>query len=230
MIRIAQQKMSTGIFEGALESASFVLELSTGYQGAEHIMKDFGGRIAMESQEIGRTLERLAAEIHEDAVDAGKLVLVGIHTGGVHLARRLRDLIAERYRLNVPVGTLDITLYRDDWTRLHTQPVVRSTELSFPIDDREVVLVDDVLYTGRTIRAALDALVDYGRPKRVQVAVLVDRGHRELPICGQFVGVELNTLDGEVVNVLLKEKDNTDQVVIEKKAEPLSGPPKRAVA
>jgi pyrimidine operon attenuation protein/uracil phosphoribosyltransferase len=117
----------------------------------------------------------------------------------------------------VPVGSLDITLYRDDWTRLHTQPVVKATELPFPIDDREVVLVDDVLYTGRTIRAALDALVDYGRPKRVQVAVLVDRGHRELPICSQFVGIELRTREDEMVNVLLKEKDMSDQVVIEKK-------------
>lgn len=181
-------------------------------------MKDFGGRIAMESQEIHRTLERMAEEIYEDAVVAENLVLVGIHTGGVYLARRLKDLIAERFHLKVPVGTLDITLYRDDWTRLHTHPVVRATELPFPIDDREVVLVDDVLYTGRTIRSALDALVDYGRPKRVQVAVLVDRGHRELPICGQFVGIELKTLATEMVNVLLNEKDGTDQVVVVEKA------------
>ncbi len=178
-------------------------------------MSDVGSRIAMESQDILRTLERLAGEIHDEAIDAGKLVLVGIHTGGVFLAKRLRDLIAERYHVHLPVGTLDITLYRDDWTRLHTQPVVQATELPFPIDDREVVLVDDVLYTGRTIRAALDALVDYGRPKRVQVAVLVDRGHRELPICGQYVGVEIKTLENELVNVLLTEKDRTDQVVVE---------------
>lgn len=187
-------------------------------------MKDFGGRIAMESQEIHRTLERMAEEIHEDAIVAENLVLVGIHTGGVFLARRLKDLIAARFGLKVPVGTLDITLYRDDWTRLHTQPVVRATELPFPIDDREVVLVDDVLYTGRTIRAALDALVDYGRPKRVQVAVLVDRGHRELPICGQFVGIELKTLATEMVNVLLNEKDGADQVVVVEKAVGLSSP------
>ncbi|MCU0573554.1 MAG: bifunctional pyr operon transcriptional regulator/uracil phosphoribosyltransferase PyrR [Syntrophobacteraceae bacterium] len=180
-------------------------------------MGDLGSRVAMESQEIQRTLERLAGEIYEEAVDAEKLVLVGIHTGGVYLARRLRDLIGGRFQLKVPVGSLDITLYRDDWTRLHTQPVVKATELPFPIDDREVVLVDDVLYTGRTIRAALDALVDYGRPKRVQVAVLVDRGHRELPICSQFVGIELRTREDEMVNVLLKEKDMSDQVVIEKK-------------
>ncbi len=178
-------------------------------------MNDIGSRIAMESEEIRQTLERLAAEIHDEAGDAGSLVLVGIHTGGVFLAKRLRDLIEERYQVSLPVGTLDITLYRDDWTRLHTQPVVQATELPFPIDDREVVLVDDVLYTGRTIRAALDALVDYGRPKRVQVAVLVDRGHRELPICGQYVGVELDTLESELVNVLLTEKDGADRVVVE---------------
>ena len=180
-------------------------------------MGDLGSRVVMESQEIQRTLERLAGEIFADAVDAARLVLVGIHTGGVYLARRLRDLIYEKFQQKVPVGSLDITLYRDDWTRLHTQPVVKATELPFPIDDREVVLVDDVLYTGRTIRAALDALVDYGRPKRVQVAVLVDRGHRELPICGQFVGIELRTLEDEMVNVLLREKDMTDRVVIAKK-------------
>jgi pyrimidine operon attenuation protein/uracil phosphoribosyltransferase len=183
-------------------------------------MGDVGIRVAMESQEMHRTLERLAGEIHDEAVDAKKLVLVGIHTGGVYLARRLRDLIAERFQLSVPVGTLDITLYRDDWTRLHTQPVVRATELPFPMDDREVVLVDDVLYTGRTIRAALDALVDYGRPKRVQVAVLVDRGHRELPICGQYVGIELKTMASEMVNVLLTEKDHADQVVVEAQLHP----------
>jgi pyrimidine operon attenuation protein/uracil phosphoribosyltransferase len=183
-------------------------------------MNDIGSRIAMESGEIRRTLERLAGEIHDEASDAGKLVLVGIHTGGVFLAKRLRDLIEERYQVSLPVGTLDITLYRDDWTRLHTQPVVQATELPFPIDDREVVLVDDVLYTGRTIRAALDALVDYGRPKRVHVAVLVDRGHRELPICGQYVGVKLKTLENELVNVLLTEKDGSDREIVEARRKP----------
>jgi pyrimidine operon attenuation protein/uracil phosphoribosyltransferase len=191
-------------------------------------MKNFGDRIAMESQEIHRILERMAEEIQEDAIVADNLVLVGIHTGGVYLAKRLRDLIAERFQLKIPVGTLDITLYRDDWTRLHTQPVVRATELPFPIDEREVILVDDVLYTGRTIRAALDALVDYGRPKRVQVAVLVDRGHRELPICGQFVGIELKTLATEMVNVLLHEKDDADQIVVVEK--PVGASPLKKLA
>lgn len=171
--------------------------------------------IVMEAKDIQRVLERLAREIKEEAINAERLALVGIHSGGVHLARRLREIISREYQLSVPVGTLDINLYRDDWTRLHTQPLVRATDLPFPIDDREVVLVDDVLFTGRTIRAALDALVDYGRPKRVQVAVLVDRGHRELPICGQYIGMQLQTASEEQVDVLLEEKDGLDRVVIE---------------
>ena len=169
----------------------------------------------MEAHQIQASLERMAQEIVGGAMDAGRLALVGIHTGGVFLARRIQRTISDQFGLKVPVGTLDITLYRDDWTRLHTQPLVRSTDLAFPVDDCEVILVDDVLYTGRTIRAALDALVDYGRPKRVQVAVLVDRGHRELPICGQFIGMALHTAIEEQVNVLLTEKDGLDQVVIE---------------
>jgi pyrimidine operon attenuation protein/uracil phosphoribosyltransferase len=172
-------------------------------------------RIVLTGQEVDRTLERLAEEVLLGRDHLDGLVVVGIRTGGAFLAQRLADKLGRRLEHPVRVGILDITLYRDDWTRLHTQPIVQATELPFPIDDREVVLVDDVLYTGRTIRAALDALVDYGRPKRVQVAVLVDRGHRELPICGQYVGVEIKTLENELVNVLLTEKDRTDQVVVE---------------
>jgi pyrimidine operon attenuation protein/uracil phosphoribosyltransferase len=174
-----------------------------------------GRRVVMEAQEIAGSLEKLADEMVDQAMDRDNLVLVGIHTGGVHLANRLQNIISQRFQLSVPVGTLDITLYRDDWTRLHNQPVVRSTDLRFPIEDKEVVLIDDVLFTGRTIRAALDALIDYGRPRRVQVAVLVDRGHRELPICGQFIGVQVNTTLDEQVNVHLDEKDGFDQVVVE---------------
>lgn len=173
-------------------------------------------RIVMEAHDIGETLERLAREIIEQPVNRSKLALVGIHTGGVYLARRLEALISKQIDHPVPVGSLDINLYRDDWTRLHTQPVVRATNLPFQMDERDIVLVDDVLYTGRTIRAALDALMDYGRPKRVQVAVLVDRGHRELPICAQFTGIKLETLSDEQVNVLLVEKDGTDSVVLER--------------
>ncbi|MFP5211958.1 MAG: bifunctional pyr operon transcriptional regulator/uracil phosphoribosyltransferase PyrR [Acidobacteriota bacterium] len=179
-------------------------------------MKNDNIRIVMEADGVEKALNRLATEIVERPVDPRKLVLVGIHTGGVYLARRLRSIIHERSNIMIPVGSLDITLYRDDWTRLHTQPLVRATDLSFPIDNRDVILVDDVLYTGRTIRAALDALIDYGRPKRVQVAVLVDRGHRELPICGQFIGIQLQTEPEEQVNVLLSEKDGVDRVQIER--------------
>jgi len=172
-------------------------------------------KIVMEAADLQETLLRIANEIVQQAEERSKLILIGIHTGGVHIAKRLQIIISELYQLNLPVGMLDITLYRDDWTRLHTQPVVRATDLPFRIDDQEVVLVDDVLFTGRTIRAALDALIDYGRPKRVQVAVLVDRGHRELPICGQFIGMNQKTLPQEQVNVHLAETDGYDRVVVE---------------
>ena len=179
-------------------------------------MAEVDGRIIMDAVQVQETLDRMAEEIFEQATDPQKLALVGIFTGGVHLARRLESILSSRFNLAVPVGTLDITLYRDDWTRLHTQPLVRASDLPFRIDDRDLVLVDDVLYTGRTVRAALDALIDYGRPNRVQLAVLVDRGHRELPICGQFIGIKVDTFSDEQVNVLLREKDGVDQVVIER--------------
>jgi pyrimidine operon attenuation protein / uracil phosphoribosyltransferase len=174
-----------------------------------------GHNIIMEAPEILAALDRLANEIISATKEPETLALVGIHTGGVFLARRLESIISAKLKITVPVGTIDITLYRDDWTRLHTQPVLKGTNLPFRIDDREVILVDDVLYTGRTIRAALDALIDYGRPRRVQVAVLVDRDHRELPICGQFIGFKLDTLAEEQVNVLLSEKDGVDRVILE---------------
>lgn len=178
-------------------------------------MDSFGGRVVLEAHGIGEALETLAKQILDRALDPSQLALIGIHTGGVYLARRLEKIIRDKYSVSVPVGTLDINLYRDDWTRLHTQPIVRSTDLPFPLENRDLILVDDVLYTGRTIRAALDALTDYGRPRRVQVAVLVDRGHRELPICSQFTGIELDTLFEERVNVLLTEKDGVDKVLLE---------------
>jgi pyrimidine operon attenuation protein/uracil phosphoribosyltransferase len=173
------------------------------------------GRVIMEGKGIQTALERLSEEIVASSGDAQKLALVGIHTGGVFLANRIAAIISTKLAVQVPVGTLDITLYRDDWTRLHTQPVLKGTNLPFRIDGLDLVLIDDVLYTGRTIRAALDALIDYGRPRRVQVAVLVDRDHRELPICGQFVGMAVDTSAEEQVNVLLSEKDGVDRVVIE---------------
>ncbi len=173
------------------------------------------GRVIMEAGDIQAALERLSTEIIASSRDPRRLALVGIHTGGVFLANRLARIISDRLGAPVPLGSIDITLYRDDWTRLHTQPVLKGTNLPFPIDDLEVVLIDDVLFTGRTVRAALDALIDYGRPMRVQVAVLVDRDHRELPICSQFVGLPLDTSPEEQVNVLLAEKDGVDKVVVE---------------
>ena len=178
------------------------------------------GRVVMEAVDIQAAIERLSEEIIASSRDPRRLALVGIHTGGVFLAKRMERIISEKLGAPVPLGSLDITLYRDDWTRLHTQPVLQGTNLPFRIDDLEVVLIDDVLFTGRTVRAALDALIDYGRPIRVQVAVLVDRDHRELPICSQFVGIPLDTSPEEQVNVLLAEKDGVDKVVVE-------GPKKR---
>jgi len=173
------------------------------------------GRVIMEGKGIQAALERLSEEITASTDNPRKLALVGIHTGGVFLANRIAALISGKLGFQVPVGTIDITLYRDDWTRLHTQPVLKGTDLPFPLDDLDLVLIDDVLYTGRTVRAALDALIDYGRPQRVRVAVLVDRDHRELPIFSQFVGMAVDTSAEEQVNVLLSEKDGVDRVVIE---------------
>ncbi len=178
-------------------------------------MSQNNGRVIMEGNGIQSTLERLSDEIIASTAAPESLALVGIHTGGVFLANRIAAIISRKLAIQVPVGSVDITLYRDDWTRLHTQPMLKGTNLPFRIDELDMVLVDDVLYTGRTIRAALDALIDYGRPKRVRVAVLVDRDHRELPICGQFVGISLDTTSEDQVNVLLAEKDGVDQVILE---------------
>ena len=150
-----------------------------------------------------------------------ELVLVGIRTGGAFLAQRLAGKIARRTSKPVRVGVLDITLYRDDWTQLSNKPLVGKTELPGSIDDQEVVLVDDVLFTGRTIRAALDALIDYGRPRRIELAVLVDRGDRELPIQPDYVGRAGKLPQGQRVNVYLTEMGRPDEVAIE------SGPPER---
>ncbi len=198
---------------GSRKGASFSFWRGTAGLGIE--MENSNIHVTMESAEIQAALERIAGEILESPADPRRLVLIGIHTGGVHLAGRLKQIFHEKHGMSVPLGSLDINLYRDDWTRLHTQPLVRSTELPFPIQDCDVVLVDDVLYTGRTTRAALDAIMDYGRPKRVQLAVLVDRGHRELPIFAQFVGLSVPTEAHQQVHVLLSEKENTDRVIIE---------------
>jgi pyrimidine operon attenuation protein/uracil phosphoribosyltransferase len=173
--------------------------------------------IVMDADRIGRTLTRIAHEIVERNRGVEELALVGIRTRGVHIARRLGRTIAEITRHDVPAGALDITLYRDDLMRhaVAPQPLVRSTDIPFSIDDRRILLVDDVLYTGRTIRAALDALIDFGRPKSIQLVVLVDRGHRELPIKADYVGKNLPTSPGQSVQVRLQESDGRDEVEIQ---------------
>jgi pyrimidine operon attenuation protein/uracil phosphoribosyltransferase len=174
----------------------------------------------LDAEAIDRTLSRIAHELIERSDDLDRLALVGIHTRGVPLASRLRALVAERSGVEVHLGTLDITFHRDDVTvrqggaPLHEQPIVRGTALDFGLEGKTVVLVDDVLYTGRTIRAAIDALLEYGRPERVQLAVLVDRGHRELPIRPDYVGKNLPTARSERVHVQLLEVDEADGVLL----------------
>ena len=173
--------------------------------------------VVMEATRIERTLMRIAHEIVERNRGLEELALVGIRTRGVPIAQRIARNLREIVGQEVPTGALDITLYRDDLMR-HTvgpQPVLRRTEIPFSIDDRRILLVDDVLYTGRTVRAALDALVDFGRPLAIQLVVLVDRGHRELPIKADYVGKNLPTSTRQSVQVRLAETDEIDEVVIE---------------
>jgi pyrimidine operon attenuation protein/uracil phosphoribosyltransferase len=171
----------------------------------------------LDKDAIKRTLTRIAHEILEKNKGTAQLCLVGIRNRGEHLARRLADCIAGIEGERIPVGILDITLYRDDLTLVASQPVVRRTEIDFDITDKKVILVDDVLYTGRTVRAGLDALVDLGRPKSIQLAVLVDRGHRELPIRADYVGKNIPTANNEMIEVRLDEADGIDEVVIMEK-------------
>jgi pyrimidine operon attenuation protein/uracil phosphoribosyltransferase len=171
----------------------------------------------MDADRMSRALTRIAHEILERNRGLDELALVGIRTRGVALARRLARALKEINGDDVPTGALDITLYRDDLMRhpVGPQPLVRRTEIPFSIDDRKIMLVDDVLYTGRTIRAALDALIDFGRPRVIQLIVLVDRGHRELPIKADYVGKNLPTSLKQSVQVRLQEIDGTDEIVIE---------------
>ncbi len=175
----------------------------------------------MPAAELNQTLERLTAEILARHPHFDQTVIVGIRTGGAFLAQRLADKIGRHTSKPVRVGVLDITLYRDDWTQLSHKPLVGKTELPGSIDDQEVVLVDDVLFTGRTVRAALDALIDYGRPRRIELAVLVDRGGRELPIQPDYVGRTIALPKRQRVNVYLQEMGRADEVAIE------DGPPER---
>jgi len=168
----------------------------------------------MSASEIERTLVRLAHEIIEKNNGATDLGLVGIRRRGVYLAQRLGGMIQRIEKTPVPVGTLDITLYRDDLSTVGPKPVVQKSEIGFPIVGKNIVLVDDVLYTGRTTRAALDALFDQGRPKQVQLCVLIDRGHRELPIEAAFVGRRIQTTRDEIIEVKLRELDNVEKVLL----------------
>jgi pyrimidine operon attenuation protein/uracil phosphoribosyltransferase len=177
-------------------------------------------KVLLDADGLSRTLSRIAHEIIEANPELEDVALVGIHTRGVPIAQRLRRLIEERAGAAPDLGAVDITFYRDDVAvrggeaPLHAQPVVRSTALDFQLEGKTVVLVDDVLYTGRTIRAAIEALFDYGRPARVQLAVLADRGHRELPIRPDYVGKNLPTSRGERIQVQLVEIDEVDRVLL----------------
>jgi pyrimidine operon attenuation protein/uracil phosphoribosyltransferase len=179
-----------------------------------------GQRVLLDAEALQRTLHRIAHEIIESNADLEAVALIGIHTRGVSLAQRLRRLIEEFSGVEVALGTVDITFYRDDVqvrggeAPRHAQPLVRSTRLDFALEGRTCILVDDVLYTGRTIRAAIEALFDYGRPERVQLAVVADRGHRELPIRPDYVGKNLPTSRGERIQVQLVEVDEVDRVLL----------------
>ena len=172
--------------------------------------------IVLDADRIGRTLTRIAHEILERNRGIDELAFVGIRTRGVPLARRLAQTIRELNQHEVPTGALDITLYRDDLMRtaVGAQPVIKRTEIPFSIDDKSILLVDDVLYTGRTIRAAFDALIDFGRPRAIQLVALVDRGHRELPIRADYVGRNIPTSRGQSVQVRLAEIDGRDEVEV----------------
>jgi pyrimidine operon attenuation protein/uracil phosphoribosyltransferase len=171
----------------------------------------------MSASEIDRTLVRLAHEILEKSADLDKLAFIGIRRRGVPLAQRLAAKIDALEKRKVPVGILDINLYRDDLTTVDIKPVVSGTDIPFSVQGKDIILMDDVLYTGRTIRAALDALFDHGRPARVQLLVLIDRGHRELPIEARFIGRVVQTSDIEIIEVKFREIDQTEKVLLVEK-------------
>lgn len=172
-------------------------------------------QIILSEGDIEESLNRICDQLLQRHPAPKGMVLVGIRSGGVFLAQRLKQKIFERTGIDLQAGVIDITLYRDDWTRLTQTPEVKKAEIHFPIEDKHVLLVDDVLFTGRTIRAALDALLDLGRARRVELAVLIDRGHRELPIHADYVGKFLETSRQDSIHVELKELTGVDRVVIE---------------
>ncbi|MBP9943650.1 MAG: bifunctional pyr operon transcriptional regulator/uracil phosphoribosyltransferase PyrR [Desulfomicrobium sp.] len=168
----------------------------------------------MAARDIERTLDRLACQILEQITDHGSIALVGIQRRGADLACRLCGLLSARTRADIPCGELDINLYRDDWTSSTATPNINATRIDFSVEDKTIILIDDVLFTGRTIRCALEAILDFGRPRAVKLLVLVDRGHRELPIQADFVGKAVATERDQQVNVFLRERDGRDQVVL----------------
>ncbi|MFW5731427.1 MAG: bifunctional pyr operon transcriptional regulator/uracil phosphoribosyltransferase PyrR [Desulfonatronovibrionaceae bacterium] len=171
-------------------------------------------RTLLTREEINKSLERMTFEILECIPDIDRLALIGIQRRGVDLAARIAELITKRTGSRVRLGKLDINLYRDDWTNLTSAPVINSTEILFSVTDKNIILIDDVLFTGRTIRSALEAILDFGRPDSIKLLVLIDRGHRELPIHADFVGKKVNTSLSEKVDVLTLERDGKDQVLL----------------
>ncbi len=174
-------------------------------------------RVVMNSSDIERSLDRLSLEIVERYHGVEELAIIGIHTGGAFLADRIHARLAAREEMDIPLASLDITLYRDDWSLAAQTPIVRKTDIKFPLEKKSVVLVDDVIFTGRTIRAAMDAIMDFGRPRSISLAVLVDRGSRELPIQPDFVGQVVTAEEWEKVDVMLAEKSERDEVLIHDK-------------
>lgn len=172
-------------------------------------------RVIMNRQEIDLAVSRIALQILERNADLANLAIVGIHTCGVFLAVRIGEVLRRQTGRDIPAGSLDINLYRDDWSLMTQNPVVRTTDIPFDVDNINLVLVDDVIFSGRTIRAAMDAIMDFGRPHSIQLAVLVDRGGRELPIQPDFTGMVTTVLPSERIQVLLHERGGSDEVVIE---------------
>ena len=174
--------------------------------------------IIMEKEKIEEKIQRITQQIIQDNDSLEEMVLIGIRTGGAFLALRIKEFIKKFSKIDIPLGVLDITLYRDDWTKIAPAPIVRKTEISFSVDDKIVILIDDVLFTGRTVRAAMDAILDYGRPKKIRLAILIDRGKgsRELPICADYVGETIETSHDETINVYFKEQGMEDMVTIER--------------
>ncbi|MEO0232085.1 MAG: bifunctional pyr operon transcriptional regulator/uracil phosphoribosyltransferase PyrR [candidate division WOR-3 bacterium] len=177
-------------------------------------MKKIEKRKIMDEIDIKNTLERLASEILERHKDYKKIALIGIRTRGAPLAKRIKEILDKKLSASLPLGVLDITFYRDDLQKISESPEVKSTLLDFDVDGKEIILIDDVLYTGRTIRSALDAIIDFGRPDKVELLVLIDRGHRELPIHPDYLGKKVATSKDETVEVRLREIDGIDEVVI----------------